>query len=196
MTDPKFKNELGLVHVITGNGKGKTTSALGTAMRAVGHGFRVYVIQFMKGGRFYGEVFTAEKLLNKKMKWAQFGQSSPQEIMIRKGEVKPEKAIFLPFENESEKMQEAMNFAEKVIMSNKYDLVILDEINMALHMKHINKEDVLKMIMQKPKNVELILTGRSVPKEIMMAADYVNEVKSIKHPFDTSKILGRRGIEY
>jgi len=193
---PKFENELGLVHVITGNGKGKTTSAIGTAFRAVGHGFRVYFIQFMKGGRFYGETITAEKLLKGRIGWAQFGQSTPHEEKIRKGELKPDRAIFLPFENESRKMKEALDFAEKKIMSGKYDLVVLDEINVVMSMKLVDKEDVLKIIMQKPKNVELILTGRNAPKEVKMIADYVNEMKSIKHPFDTRNIVGRRGIEY
>ena len=193
---PRFANELGLVHVITGDGKGKTTSAIGTAFRAAGHGFRVYFIQFMKGGRFYGELAAAEKHMKGRIKWAQFGQSTPQAEKIRRGELKPDRAIFLPFEDEAEKMKEALSFAEKVIMSEKYNLVVLDEINVVMDKKLIDKEDVLKLVMQKPKNVELILTGRDAPKEIRLVADYVNEMKSIKHPFDTSGTLGRRGIEY
>ncbi len=196
MAEEKFKNELGLIHVYTGDGKGKTSAAIGLAIRAVGHGFKAYIIQFMKGGRYTGELLTAEKYLKNQIKWAQFGQASPQESEIRKGNVKPDRKIFLPFEDEVEKTEEAMAFAEKIITSREYDLVVLDEINVIMDKKLADVKDVLKIMMKKPKNVELVLTGRNAPKEIMFAADYVNEIKSIKHPFDTKKILGRRGIEY
>ena len=196
MPEPSFKNELGLIHVYTGDGKGKTTAALGLCMRAVGHGFKAYIIQFMKGGRYTGELITAEKHLKRKIKWAQLGQASPHEEEIKKGNLKPDKKIFLPYEDEAENAEKAIEFAEKVIMSGKYDIVVLDEINVLVDKKLADVKDVLKLMMKKPKNVELVLTGRNAPKEIIFAADYVNEIKSIKHPFDTKKIVGRRGIEY
>ena len=194
----KTKSELGLIHVYTGSGKGKTTASLGLALRAIGHGFKVYVIQFMKGGRFSGELLAAERYLKARIKFAQFGQSTPFEEEIRMGKLKPSVDIFLPFENESEQMYKALRFAEKIIKSRKYDLVILDEINVAMSMGHIKPEDVLRIMLSKPKNVELVLTGRNAPQEIIDAADYANEVKPIKHPFDKSgkRTVGRRGVEY
>ncbi len=191
------RNELGLIHVYTGDGKGKTTASLGLAMRAAGHGFRVAVIQFMKGGRFFGELLAAEKYMKRKVHFAQFGQSTPFESEIRKGELKPSKDIFFPIEDESSHTYKALAYADQIIKSKKYNLVILDEINVAVSMGHIKVADVLKLMMSKPKKVELVLTGRSAHPAIMNAADYVNEVKSIKHPFNRKKkIIGRRGIEY
>lgn len=196
MQEPRFKNELGLIHVYTGDGKGKTSAALGLCMRAVGHGFKAYIIQFMKGGRYTGELLTAEKHLKNKIKWAQMGQASPHEEEIKKGDIKPDRKIFLPYEDENENTQKALEFAEKIVMSGKYDIIVLDEINVLVDKKLADVKDVLKLMMKKPKNVELVLTGRNAPKELIFAADYVNEIKSIKHPFDTKKITGRRGIEY
>lgn len=191
------KTELGLIHVYDGDGKGKTTAALGLALRAIGHGFRVSVVQFMKGGRFFGELLAAEKYFPRKMEFAQFGQSTQHEKQIARGELKPSKTIFLPFEDEKEQMHKAFKYTEKIIKSGKYDLVILDEINNAMRMKLIDEEDVLKLLLSKPKNVEIVLTGRNPPKEIMTIADYFVRYKSVKHPFDGKKrTIGRRGIEY
>ena len=192
------RNELGLIHVYTGDGKGKSTAALGLAMRAIGHGFRVSVIQFMKGGRFFGELLAAEKYMKRRIHFAQFGQSTPFEAEIRKGELKPGKEIFSQPEDESAYMQKALAYADQLIKSKKYNLVILDEINVAVSMGYIKVGDVLKLMMSKPKKVELVLTGRNASPSIINAADYANEIKSIKHPFNkkSNKVFGRRGIEY
>ena len=192
------KNELGLVHVYTGDGKGKTTASLGLALRALGHGFRICIIQFMKGGRFFGELLAAEKYFPKKLFFAQFGQSTPFEKEIREGKLKPGKGVFLPFENEAEQMNKALQYAIKAVKSGKYDIVILDEINVAIKYGHIDVKDILELVLSKPKKTELILTGRDAPKELIAVADYANEVKSIKHPFDkkSRKVFGRRGVEY
>ncbi len=194
----QFKNELGLIHVYIGDGKGKTTASLGLALRAIGQGFKVCVIQFMKGGYYFGEILAAEKYLKKRLKFFEFGQSTPYADQIKKGIVKPSKAIFLEFEDEREEYKKGLQFAKKVIQSGRFDLVILDEINVVLSMKHLDVKDVLDVMLSKPKNVELILTGRGAPDEIKDAADYVNEIKMIKHPFERkrNKVLGRRGIEY
>lgn len=195
---PQFKNELGLIHVYTGDGKGKTTASLGLALRAVGQGFRVCVIQFMKGGYYFGEILAAEKYLKKKLKFFEFGQSTPYAEQIKKGVVKPSKAIFFEFEDEKEVYKKGLKFAKKVIQAGRFDLVILDEINVVLSMKHMDVKDVLDLMLSKPKHVELVLTGRGAPEEIKDAADYVMEVKMVKHPFERKrkKVLGRRGIEY
>jgi cob(I)alamin adenosyltransferase len=193
-------NELGLIHVYTGDGKGKTTAALGLALRALGHRYKVCIIQFMKGGRYYGELVSAEKHFPRNFEFAQFGQSCPYADKMRRGLIKCGRcrACFLTFEEETEQAEKALAYAEKAIKSGKYDLVILDEINVVLNKKQINIDDVLRLMMSKPKNVELILTGRRAPPAIIAAADYVTEMRKLKHPFDKKnrKALARRGIEY
>ena len=194
----KSANELGLVHVYTGDGKGKTTAALGLAFRALGHGFSVLVVQFMKGGRYYGELANAEKRFKNKLQFAQFGQGCPHAAKLRGGKFRCGscRACFMTFEEEKEQAAKALTYAEKNIKSGKFDIVILDEINVSLSKKQINEEDVLKLIMSKPKNMELILTGRDAPEDIKAVADYVTEMRKIKHPFDRKKMTGRRGVEY
>ena len=94
-------------------------------------------------------------------------------------------------------MYKALKFADKIVKSRKYDLVVLDEVNVAVNMGHIKTHDLLKLMLSKPKNVELVLTGRNAAPEIIDASDYANEVRPIKHPFDKNKkIIGRKGIEY
>lgn len=195
---PEFKNELGLIHVYIGDGKGKTTASLGLALRAIGQGFKVCVIQFMKGGYYFGEILAAEKYLKSRLKFVEFGQSTPYAEQIKKGFVKPSKAVFYPFEDEKEQYKKGLKFAEKVIKAGRFNIIILDEINVAMSMGFLDVKDVLNVILSKPKNIEIVLTGRGAPEEIKDAADYVNEIKMIKHPFErkTHKVLGRRGIEY
>jgi len=196
----KKPNELGLIHVYTGNGKGKTTSSLGLALRAIGHGYKVCMIQFMKGGRYFGELIAAEKILKNKLEIAQFGQACPYVEEIKNGKKKCGKcrACFLPFQEEVEQAEKALNYARKILKSKKYDVVILDEINVALSRNQLSTKDVLELMLSKPKETELILTGRGAPPEIIDAADYVTEMKEVKHPFNKKykKITGRRGVEY
>jgi cob(I)alamin adenosyltransferase len=186
----------GLVHVYTGEGKGKTTSSLGLALRSLGHGFKVYIIQFMKGGRYYGEVEAIENQL-KGIEIAQFGQGCPHADLIRTGEMTCIGCgkCFVPFEGEKSLAVKALEFARKIINTGKYDLVILDEINVAMGQKQINVQDVLELIISKPTHVELVLTGRNVPSEIIAVADYVTEMRMIKHPFNKG-VDSRLGIEY
>jgi len=194
----KSSNDLGLVHVYTGDGKGKTTAALGLAFRALGHNFSVLVVQFMKGGRYFGELANAEKRFKNKLQFAQFGQGCSFVAKIKGGKFRCGncRACFMTFEEEKEQAAKALAYADKNIKSGKFDIVILDEINVVLSKKQIDEESVLKLIMSKPKNVELILTGRGAPADIVAVADYVTEMRKIKHPFDRKKITGRRGIEY
>jgi cob(I)alamin adenosyltransferase len=174
------KLEKGLVQVYTGNGKGKSSAAFGLALRAVGRGLKVYIIQFIKGGFDYGELYVVDKLPNLKLK--AFGR----------GKFVTEK----PAEKEDIKLaEEALTLVEEVVKSGEYDIVILDEINVALNLKLIKTEKVLKLIENKPKYVELILTGRYAPNEIIEVADLVTEMKEIKHPFNKG-YQARKGIEY
>ena len=170
----------GLVIVITGNGKGKTTSAFGQALRAVGQGYNVFILQFMKG-REYGEFIAAEKYL--------------PNISIRKSGldsfVMRGKAAAIDIEL----AQKGLDTARKVIMSGKYDMVILDEINVAMDFKLIKLKEVIEIIKNKPTTLNLILTGRYAPKEIIKLADTVSEVQEIKHHYNAG-IKDRAGIEY
>jgi cob(I)alamin adenosyltransferase len=170
--------ENALVQVYTGNGKGKTTAAIGLAVRACGHGFTVHMIQFMKGRINYGELETVKLIPNFEIK--QFGR--------------PE---FVSKENpdpvDIELAQEGFEHAQKIIFSQKYDIVILDEINVAMDFNLISQDEVLSLIEERPKTVELVLTGRHCPREIVRMADYVTEMLEIKHPYNEGT-LAREGI--
>ncbi|HPQ44700.1 MAG TPA: cob(I)yrinic acid a,c-diamide adenosyltransferase [Syntrophales bacterium] len=172
--------ERGLVMVLTGNGKGKTTSALGQALRAVGHGCTVYMIQFMKGKK-YGEVLAAEKYLPN-MTIEQYGLDS---FVMRDN----------PAPVDVELARDGFERAREIIASNAYDMVILDEMNVVLDFKLVPLDNVLNMITTKPEGLTLILTGRYAPPEIVEMADMVSEIREIKHHY-ASGIKSRAGIEY
>jgi cob(I)alamin adenosyltransferase len=172
--------EQGLVQVYTGNGKGKTSAAFGLALRAMGRGLKVYVVQFIKGGFDYGELYVVDKLPNLKLK--AFGR----------GRFVTEKP---PNKEDVKLSEEALALAEQVVKNGEYDIIILDEINVVLNLKLISLEKVLELIKNKPKHVELILTGRYAPSEIIETADLVTEMKEVKHPFNKG-YKAREGIEY
>ncbi|MEE9910384.1 MAG: cob(I)yrinic acid a,c-diamide adenosyltransferase [Deltaproteobacteria bacterium] len=173
-------SQRGLVIVITGNGKGKTTSAFGQALRAVGQGLKVFIVQFMKG-RDYGEFVAAEKYL-------------PRLTILRTG-----LDSFVMRDNPApvdiELARQGFELAKKAIASGKYDMVILDEINVAVDFKLIPQEDVIALIKNKPAALDLILTGRYAPKAVIKLADTVSEVREIKHHY-AAGIKDRAGIEY
>ncbi len=172
-------NEKGLVMVYTGNGKGKTTAALGLALRAIGNGARVMMMQFMKG-KTYGELKAAEHL--------------PGFEIIMTG-----RSVFVDKKNPAEIdvkiAQEAFQKVRDSIDSGQYDLVILDEINVALDYTLISVSQVLNLINNRPAHVNLVLTGRNAPTAIMEASDMISEVKEIKHHYQKG-IKARQGIEY
>jgi len=174
------KLEKGLVQVYTGNGKGKTTAAFGLALRAIGRGLKVYIIQFIKGGFDYGELYIVDKLPNLTLKAFGRGKFVTE---------KPAEKVDVEF------AEEALALAEEVVKSGEYDIVILDEINVALNLKLIKIGKVMELINSKPKHVELVLTGRYAPNEIIEAADLVTEMKEVKHPFNEG-FEARKGIEY
>jgi cob(I)alamin adenosyltransferase len=170
----------GLIIVITGNGKGKTTSAFGQALRAIGQGYKVFILQFMKG-REYGEFIAAEKYL--------------PNLTIRKSGLDSFVMRGKPATIDIELAQKGLDTARKAIMSGKYDMVILDEINVAVDFKLIKLKEVIELIKNKPPVLNLILTGRYAAKEIIKIADTVSEVKEIKHHYNAG-IKDRAGIEY
>jgi cob(I)alamin adenosyltransferase len=159
---------------------GKTTAALGQGFRATGHGFKVYMIQFMKGDTAYGEVKAIKDTPNFELK--QFGT---------------DKLIAQPGEVDLEEGRKALKFAEKIIVSNDYDIVILDEIGVAVEYGVVDIEDVMELINKKPDKVELILTGglKMHPK-IKQRADLLTEMTLIKHYYASKGIKARFGIEY
>lgn len=192
--------ERGLVQVYTGEGKGKTTAALGLAFRALGHGFRVHILQFMKGSSYAGEFLSAQRLFPY-LAFSQFGRGCPHSAMIRQGLRKCDGCgdCFIknkkPREEDYQLAATALTEAGKVIDSGEWDIVILDEIGNAFRYDLIDKSQVINMIRNKPFNTELVLTGRGIPKEILDIADLVTEMRTIKHPYQKG-ISSRRGIEY
>ena len=175
------KSQKGLVQVFTGAGKGKTTAALGTVLRAAGQGLKVFVVFFIKGDYAYGEYATLPKLPN--VETAAFGL---RQFIYQNDKVNPE---------EKEQAKAALAKAREVMLSKRYDIVVLDEINMAVYFKLIEPEDVIQLIKDKPENVELILTGRNADEKVIAMADLVTEMVKIKHPYDKG-INARKGIEY
>ena len=188
------KEHLGLVHIVTGDGKGKTTSGLGLAVRALGSNLRVCMVQFLKSGNT-GEVYTIKKYLPG-MEIIQFGVDAVKERQQKLDQFrdKGSKFVFNPDEAEKEAAMLGFQHAKNIIDSGDYDLVILDEINVVLDKGLIPIKDVLDLIEAHGK-VELYFTGRDAPQEIIEKADYVNIVKSVKHPWQKG-IKARKGIEY
>lgn len=172
------KKPTGLVQIYTGEGKGKTTAALGLALRASGQGLKVLFVQFVKGGSLCGEHLFTRKYasfeivqINNKSSFRQ----SPEELCLA--------------------VEKTMKYSESAVLSGNYDLVVLDELCYAISRDYLPLSRVLDLIHDKPKSVELVLTGRGAPPELIKAADLVTEMIPIKHPFEKG-IKSRKGIEY
>ena len=186
------KENLGLVHVYTGDGKGKTSASLGLALRAIGNNLRVHMIQFLKSG-YTGELYSSHKL---GFTIEQFGIDAVKERQKRLQEFRDKtgRFIFQPDIKEKDAAMQGWEHAKKIIKSGSYDVVILDEVNCVLEKGLIPLHEVLDIIKVHGK-VELVMTGRDAPKELMEAADYVSVVNRVKHPWQKG-IVARRGIEY
>jgi cob(I)alamin adenosyltransferase len=174
------KLKQGFVQIYTGNGKGKSTAAIGQAIRAAGFGLKTYIAQFMKEYP-YNELVSL-KLLSK---WITIEQFGGDEFVYKKE---------LPGEEELAKAQKGVQTAREKMLSGEYDLIILDEAIVAIYFKLIKTEELIEFIKQKPKNVELILTGRYCPEELIELADLVTEMREIKHYYQNG-IKSRKGIE-
>ncbi len=173
----------GLVIVYTGKGKGKTTAALGMALRAVGYNHRICMIQFIKGSWHYGEM-TSSKRLEPEFELTAIGKGFVG-ILDDKS----------PIEDHKKVAEEALKVARDKVNSKTYNIVILDEINYALNLGLINLKDVLEIISNKPDDVNLVLTGNHAKDEVIEKADLVTEMKEIKHPFK-SGIKAKKGIDF
>ncbi len=176
-------NKNGLTIVYTGKGKGKTTAALGIALRATGYKKKICMIQFIKGSWHYGEMESSKRL-----------EPEFEMVAIGKGFVGiiDDKS---PKEDHQKIAKEAIRISNEKIQSGKYDIVILDEINYAVNLNLISLDDVLDLIKSKPENVDLVLTGNYAKEEVIEVADLVTEMKEIKHPFQKG-IKAKEGIDF
>lgn len=170
----------GLVQVYTGNGKGKTTAACGLALRALGHGWRVKIIHFMKDSCKYGEnrsleLFPACQVLC-------FGR----DILVNPNN--PDSADIALAE-------QGWSMAKHIFSENDCDLLILDELNVVLALKLLQEQEVIRGLSQRPKNMEVVITGRYAPQSILDCADLITEMQQIKHPYEAG-IEAREGIEF
>jgi len=179
----KSRIEIGLIHVYTGDGKGKTTAALGQVLRSLGYGLKVYIVQFLKSkDDFSGEIDS-------------LSQFSDNVKLVRYHQVHP---IFDPdvnLEQLRSSVSEALDEARKAMLSGGYNIIVLDEINNAVADGFADIASIISFMKSKPDEVELILTGRKAAQEIVDLADYVTEMRCIKHPFEKG-ISARRGIEF
>ncbi len=181
MTDDVINK--GLIIVYTGRGKGKTTAALGIALRAVGHGMKVGMIQFIKGEWYYGELTSAKRL-------------EPEFDLVAAGKG------FVGIIDDDHDIQDhrdaakvALEFAKKKMIDKRYDILILDEINYATNLGLVSVREVTNLLILKPEELTLILTGNHAPREIMDLADLVTEMKEIKHPYRLG-IKAKKGIDF
>ncbi len=170
-------DELGLVHVYTGDGKGKTTAALGMCARAVGHGHRALIVQFMKTAGTYGENFL----------------SLPGLQVIASGH---DCLVFSDTVTQADrdKAAEGMELAAEALRSGEYRIVVLDEVSVAIRFGLVEVGDVVQAICQRSPGVEAVVTGRYAPPELLDIADYVSEVKAVRHPYQKG-ITSRKGVD-
>ncbi len=190
--------EKGLVHVYTGDGKGKTTASLGLAIRGVGHGMNVFMVQFMKIG-YTGEAMALKKFglpITFESFNVQCKNQSDHDEEITKGTFAGYcRECFVPNAYDNPMAVKAFNEGKKAVESGKYDLVIFDELNVALNMKILPVEPVVKMVEDKPVHTEIVFTGRNAPEELLKVADYITIMGLKKHPY-MKQIYARKGIEF
>jgi len=177
--DKMEKSGLGLLHVYTGEGKGKTTAALGLALRAWGHDLRVGVVQFMKKGEDYGEILALRRM---GIEVFQFGSGK----LIAKGR---------HCQDDVDCAERALDLSRSLLGSGEFDLIILDEVNVSLYFGLISIDEVLDALRQRDRGVEVICTGRNAPEELRKEADLVTVMSLEKHPYDEG-LSARKGIEY
>ncbi len=170
-------DEVGLVHVYTGDGKGKTTAALGMCARAVGHGYRALIIQFMKTAGTYGENFLSLPGLDV--------IASGHDCLVFSDEIT---------QADRDKAAEGMRSAAEALRSGKYRIVILDEVSVAIKFGLVRTEEVVRAISERGPGVEAVVTGRYAPRELLDMADYVTELRAVKHPYQKG-ITSRKGVD-
>ena len=184
LVNPEF-SEHGYIQVYTGNGKGKTTASLGLTVRALGRGWKVLVVMFTKGGNNYGELNTFMNLapvLKQKIKIVQAGLDR----IVYSNNIS---------EEDRKVVSDGWTLAKKAILNNEYQMVILDEANIALDLGLIELDDMIQTLKNKPDRMEIVLTGRNAKPEIIEIAHLVSEIQPVKHYWDKG-ITAREGIEF
>ena len=175
----------GYIQVYTGDGKGKTTASLGLAMRALGRCWKVLIIMFMKGGDDYGELNSFRNLSPEIAQNLTIIQAGADRIVYQNNKTDADTSV----------VKEGWELAKRVIKNDEYNLVILDEANIAIDMGFIDLDEMLEVLKNKPEEMEIVLTGRNAKQEIIDIAHLVSEIKPVKHYWDTG-IAARKGIEY
>jgi len=182
--NPEFSNH-GYIQIYTGDGKGKTTASLGLAMRALGRGWKVLIIMFTKGGNDYGELISFSQLCPGLKDSVKIVQAGLDRIVYSTN----------ISEEDKKQAQQGWETAKNAIINDEYQLIILDEANIALDLELININEMLEVLKNKPENMEIVLTGRNAKKEIIDIAHLVSEIMPIKHYWDKG-VTARKGIEY
>ena len=175
----------GYIQVYTGDGKGKTTASLGLAMRALGRCWKVLIIMFMKGGDDYGELNSFRNLSPEIARNLTIIQAGSDKIVYQNNKTETDENI----------VKEGWELAKKAIQNDEYNLIILDEANIAIDMGFIDLNEMIEVLKSKPEDMEIVLTGRNARPEIIDIAHLVSEIKPVKHYWDTG-IVARKGIEY
>lgn len=192
-----MKDKQGKIVIFTGDGKGKTTAALGLAVGTAASQKHVMMVQFLKGGGYTGELFAAS-FLKPFLTMKQFGYGCPIAAEIKSGELLCNKCGVCFRENRKEANSfapKALAFAAEVLAAGKVDLLVMDEVSHAMKHQLISKESVLELLVNRPPHIDIVLTGRNMPEEIMAIADEVTFCKAVKHPMKEG-IDARRGTEY
>ncbi|NLZ71099.1 MAG: cob(I)yrinic acid a,c-diamide adenosyltransferase [Clostridiaceae bacterium] len=183
MDDKHLRNKLGKIHLYAGEGKGKTTAAVGLAIRAAGNGLNVLFMQFLKDGNS-GEIRILKQIPN-----IQVINSNPVN-----------KFVFTMNEQEKNetksKMEASFLEVQNIVKKEEIDLLILDETLGAISTGMISESKTIEFLKGKPEHLEVVLTGRGPSKKLIELADYYSEIKAIKHPYETEKLLARQGIEF
>lgn len=175
----------GYIQVYTGDGKGKTTASLGLAMRALGRCWKVLIIMFTKGGDDYGELNSFRNLSPEISKNLTIVQAGLDRIVYSNNKT----------QDDAEEIKKGWELAKKAIKNDEYNLIILDEANIAIDLGFIDINEMLEVLKNKPEEMEIVLTGRNAKQEIIDIAHLVSEIKPVKHYWDTG-IAARKGIEY
>lgn len=175
----------GYIQVYTGNGKGKTTASLGLAMRALGRCWKVLIVMFLKGGDDYGELNSLRNLSPEISKNLNIVQAGLDRIVYSDNKT-PE---------DEKEIKKGWELAKKAIENDEYNLIILDEANVAMDLGFIDVDEVAQVLKNKPEEMEIVLTGRNANPKIIELAHLVSEIKPVKHYWDTG-IVARKGIEY
>lgn len=184
LINPSF-DQRGYIQVYTGDGKGKTTASLGLSMRALGRGWNVLIILFTKGGHDYGELYSFRKLSKSLMNRLEIVQAGVDRIVYSHNVSQRDK----------DEITMGWKLAQNAALSGNYQLIVLDEANIAIELELIPLEEMKAFLKNKPENLEIVLTGRNAHPEIIELAHLVSEIKPVKHYWDVG-VSAREGIEY